>query len=110
MSNPTGVPGQDPDFTEAWPPEPGDKIAGTIVEINERDAGWDPYPVVTLQVEDNQVAIHAFHTVLQRELAKVRPEVGDAISVAYRGKKTSGSGTTYHAYKSSSDRSVPGVD
>ena len=75
-------------FPESWRPEPGDRLAGKVVEIDERDGGFGPYPVVTIETEDGtEVTAHLFHTVARRELARQRPEVGDRIAIKYFGRR-----------------------
>ena len=49
-------------FAEAWKPEPGDKLIGTVVDLDERDSAYgdEPYPIVTVQNDDgNELAFHA---------------------------------------------------
>lgn len=77
---------------EGWRPTPGDKLTGTVVGLDERDSDYgEPYPVVTIACDDDrEVAVHGFHTVLRRELARQRPQVGDRIGVAYHGKSDRG--------------------
>ena len=86
-------------FADAWKPEPGDKLIGTVVDLDERDSAYgdEPYPIVTIETDDgNELAFHAFHTVARNELAKQRPVVGDRIGVAYHGKKD---GKNYESYR-----------
>ena len=91
-------------FAEAWKPEPGDKLIGTVVDLDERDSAYgdEPYPIVTVQDDDgNELAFHAFHTVARNELAKQRPAIGDRIGIAYHGKKN---GKNYESYRVIVDR------
>lgn len=91
----------DRDYAPAWRPEPGDKLVGVIAELSEREGyDGDPYPIVTVQADDGSFAFHAFHSVAQNELARLRPQVGDEIGVKYEGVTKSANGrTTYHAYR-----------
>jgi hypothetical protein len=83
--------------SEPWKPSPGDKLVGTVVDIDERDAGYGSYPVVTVLDDTGaQWAFHAYHTVAKSELAKARPVVGDRIGVKYLGRHE---GKQYEAYK-----------
>jgi hypothetical protein len=87
-SNPTG-----------WRPDPGDKIVGTIVDIDERESNYGSgvYPVVVVADDDgNEVAVHAFHTVLKKEIARQRPTVGDQIAIKYHGIRE---GQNYEFYR-----------
>ena len=73
-------------FPEAWKPEPGDKLEGTVTELDERDGGFGPYVIVMVTTDDGRdVAFHAYHTVAARELARQRPVPGDRIGIKYHG-------------------------
>ena len=77
----------------------GDKLIGTVVDLDERDSAYgdEPYPIVTVETDDgNELAFHAFHTVARNELAKQRPVVGERIGIAYHGKKD---GKNYESYR-----------
>lgn len=75
--------------TQGWKPDVGDKIVGTIVALDQRDSDYGgTYPIVVLRPEPDEgfnVAVHAFHTVLKNELAKLQPLVGERIAIVYRG-------------------------
>jgi hypothetical protein len=73
---------------EAWRPNPGDKLIGTVVDVDLRASDYgDPYPIVTVQRDDGtEAAFHGFHTVARRELAKKQPQFGDQIGIKYVGK------------------------
>jgi hypothetical protein len=89
--------------TTGWKPAAGDKLVGVIVDIDERDAGYGPYPVVTILSDDDskQYAFHGFHTVARSELAKAKPQVGEQIGVKYLGKPE---GKKYESYRVTVDR------
>lgn len=85
---------------EAWRSEQGDKMLGTVVDLDTRDSEYGtPYPIVTVLVEGGtstekggtpiqagvERAWHAFHTVARNELKKQRPQVGDRIGVVDNG-------------------------
>jgi hypothetical protein len=96
----------DREFAEAWRPEPGDKLVGEVVELSQRDGSFGVYPIITIRRDDGtELALHAFHSVAQNELARARPQVGETIAVKYVGKKTGADGrSSYHAYKVAVDR------
>ena len=48
----------DLDYAEAWSPEPGEIIAGTVVEITTRDGGYGDYPIVTLETDEGARAVN----------------------------------------------------
>ncbi len=88
--------------SEPWKPSPGDKLIGSVVDIDERDAGYGLYPIVVVLADDGeQYAFHAFHTVAKSELAKARPVVGDRIGIKYLGKPE---GKEYESYKVTVER------
>lgn len=92
------------DYAPAWRPDPGDRVVGEVVGITERQGEYEPYPIVTVRRDDGkEFAIHAFHTVLAGELARLQPKLGDRIAVKYTGRKEGRSGTSYHAYRAVKD-------
>lgn len=83
--------------SEPWKPNEGDKLIGTVVDIDERDGGYGSYPIIVVLTDSgDQLAFHAFHTVAKSELAKARPVVGDRIGVKYLGKPE---GKNYESYR-----------
>lgn len=83
--------------TEAWMPEPGDKIVGTVVELSELESQYGTYPLLVLATEDGrEMAIHAFRTVLKNEVAKKRPQIGDKVGIKYFGQLPD---KDFHGYK-----------
>lgn len=96
----------DASHAEAWRPQPGDKLIGRVVSIDQRDDyNDDPYPVVTVQPEQGDpLAWHAFTTVGKAELAKWRPEIGETIGVIYKGRHPE---RKYHLYRVAVDGRPP---
>jgi hypothetical protein len=70
---------------EGWRPNPGDVAEGKVTEISEYDGGYGSYPVVTIETDEGKVALHAFHTVLRNELARLNVQVGEPLAVLYAG-------------------------
>jgi hypothetical protein len=100
-------------FAEGWRPNAGDRVVGTVVDISTTDGGYGPYAIVTLKTATGEVAIHAFHTVLRRELARRRPKIGDELDITYVGKSKAGAGNFgkgYDLYRVRSDKDVAGYD
>lgn len=101
---------------EGWRPDPGDKIQGVIIGIDVRDSEYqdDTYPVLEIEDENtgDLIAVHGFHSVLKREIAQQKPEVGDRIGIKYfgkvQGKRTDSKGrpVEFEKYKVVVDRSV----
>lgn len=85
------------DYAPAWEPDEGDSLIGTVVDVTERDGAYGAYPIVTLRTEaGDELAVHAFHEVLQGELAKVAPKPGDELGIRYVGKHPE---RGYHRYR-----------
>ena len=81
-----------------WTPQPGDKVVGRVVAMDTRVGKYSKYPIVTMKRESGEeVALHCFHFVLRRELAKFEPKVGDELGVLYEGPPIPPK--TYHRYK-----------
>jgi hypothetical protein len=104
----------DRDYAEAWRPDPGDKLIGTVVETSERTGEYGKYPIVTVrqgETAETELAFHAIHTVAQVELADMAPQVGETIAIKYLGKREAANGkATYHAYKIAVDRAAEKFD
>lgn len=96
----------DRDYAPAWRPDPGDKLIGEVVELSQREGAYGTYPIVTVRQDSGEeLALHAFHTVAQNELAKARPQIGERIAIKYAGQRLGGDGKSkYHAYKVAVDR------
>ena len=72
---------------EPWKPKPGDVLVGKVVSITEGEAGYGPYPLLEVEADDGAVrSVHAFHTVLKNELARLRPRPGERLGILYKGK------------------------
>jgi hypothetical protein len=87
---------------EAWRPDQGgpQSIAGQVTAISHRDAGYGPYPILTLRLEDNSlVAWHAMGTVAEGLVNDHNVQVGHGVAIAYRGKQTSRSGNEYTSWR-----------
>ncbi len=99
------------EFPTGWRPEPGDSIAGTVTDISTGQGAYDPYAIVTIKPDAGgpEIAVHAFHTVLRRELARRRPKVGSHLDIAYLGKKGEGR-EAYHLYRVRGQGDAGGYD
>lgn len=89
------------DYPAAWRPSPGETLEGTVTEITEYDGGgFGGYPILTVGTEDGEKAVHAFHTVLRNELAKLDIQVGEKVAILYGGKQRSKDGSVeYEGYR-----------
>lgn len=82
---------------EGWRPSDGATVSGPIVELN---AGWSDYhqsnyPIVVIEDRNQDgklVAVHAFHQVLWRRLAQLKPKTGETLTITYHGQKDSKDG------------------
>lgn len=90
----------DATYAEGWKPEPGDKLIGKVIALDQRDDAYSDgtYPIVTIRTDDDkELAWHGFHAVARAELAKQRPKVGERIGVKYVGKREGGQGESGYA-------------
>jgi hypothetical protein len=93
---------------EGWKPSPGDKLIGTVVEVDERTSHYGAYPLVVVETDDgDEVAVHGFHTVLKNELARKRPAPGDLLGIVYQGRDTE---RNYEKYRVVLERATPQPD
>jgi len=104
-SNAAADPNGEPqlNYAPGWRWEnPNDGVEGIVVSVDKRvnDNNPEGYPVITLrQANGEDIAIHGFTTVLQRELEERNLRAGDLLAVIYDGKKTAGSGRQFHAFR-----------
>ena len=86
------------DHPDSWiGVEPGDFITGKVVDVTEawsdvrEDGSW--YPLLTIKVEEatgypqevTELKLHGFGAVLYGEILRHQPEVGETVTVTYRG-------------------------
>lgn len=100
----------DREYAAGWRPQSGEKVRGKLVDLSSRERdeafGGGRYPILTLELAesartkdgsvDDFVAVHALHEVLERELARIRPKLGDELGVLYQGKHPE---RGYHRYR-----------
>ncbi len=91
----------DEQYADGWRPEPGAVLVGTVTDLGK---GWSDYsggrnyPIVTVEKDDGEkVAIHCFHTVLEKKMKELRPTVGEVIGVKFIGKQPTKDGTNEFA-------------
>jgi hypothetical protein len=95
----------DADFAPAWVPEVGDKLVGEVVALSERRGNFGVYPIVTVRRDDGEeLAVHAYHSVLADRLAKAGPKRGERIGIKYEGEVDGAGDRRYHRYKVVVDR------
>ena len=102
-SKPADDGGSSADFAPSWRWEqPGDGVEGIVVHVDKRvhDNHPDGYPIVTVrQANGEVVAIHGMATVLKNEINERNLRPGDEFAVVFDGKKSSGAGRQYNAFR-----------
>jgi hypothetical protein len=77
--------------SEAWKPEPGDKLVGIVTNIEIVDSKFGgKYPVVEVSTDDTVRVFHAFHTVAKNQLRRAKPQVGEPIAIKFLGDHVNG--------------------
>jgi phytoene dehydrogenase-like protein len=72
----------------AWMPDPGTTIVGEVIGLHMRDGEHGLYPCVTYRVEGGTVInVHAFHTLLRKNLADLKTDIGVKQIITYNGKR-----------------------
>lgn len=74
--------------SETWKPEDGSpsKIVGEVIErVQMPGDKYGPYPFLSILPDgsDTAWAVHCFGTVLQGEIAKQNPQVGDRVGIKF---------------------------
>jgi hypothetical protein len=71
-----------------WRPEQGSEVEGTVLGVKIGSSSFGTYPIVfVLPDDEDPIALHCFHTVLENEMRSQRPERGDRLYVKYLGPK-----------------------
>lgn len=86
----------------AWRPdqEDADVLIGEVVEIEVGESDYGRYPIIVIRSEDGEEkAVHGFHSVLQNELMKHKPQVGEKVGIKYLGDVPTKPGSKFKSYK-----------
>lgn len=85
----------------AWRPDQDDPdlLIGEVMEIEVGTSDYGRYPILVVKTEDGEKAVHGFHSVLQNELAKAAPQVGERVGIKYLGDVDTKPGSKYKSYK-----------
>lgn len=86
----------------AWRPDQDDPdlLIGDVVEIEVGTSDYGRYPILIVRREDGEEkAVHGFHSVLQNELVKHKPQVGERVGIKYLGDVPTKPGSPYKSYK-----------
>ena len=86
----------------AWRPDQDDPpmLIGKVIEIEVGQSDYGRYPILVVRQDDGEEkAVHGFHSVLQNELLKARPNVGERIGIKYLGDVETKPGSKFKSYK-----------
>lgn len=86
----------------AWRPDQDDPdlLIGDVVEIEVGTSDYGRYPILVVRRDDGEEkAVHGFHSVLQNELVKHKPQVGERVGIKYLGDVPTKPGSPYKSYK-----------
>lgn len=86
----------------AWRPdqEDPDVLIGEVVDIEVGTSDYGRYPIIVVRRKDGtEKAVHGFHSVLQNELMKARPQVGEEVGIKYLGDVETKPGSKFKSYK-----------
>ena len=86
----------------AWRPDKDDMdiLIGEVVDIQIGTSDYGQYPIVVVRTQDGtEKAVHGFHSVLQSELQKHRPNVGERVGIKFLGDVPTKPGSPYKSYK-----------
>lgn len=89
-----------------WRPEPGERVQGTLVKIDERSSFGKPAPTMFVLVPPNAEDIHehryvvvrASGVVLRGAVDELKPTPGEEIALKYEGKRKTSDGTREYAH------------
>lgn len=86
-----------------WKPEPGDKLVGTVVNLETGGEGstFGSYPLLTIALDGSGelLMVHAFHSVLRRELSRKSVGMGDRLGIKYIGVREGGEFGKFESYR-----------
>lgn len=85
----------------AWRPDQDDPdtLIGEVVEIEVGTSDYGRYPILIVRTADGEKAVHGFHSVLQNELMKHQPQVGERVGIKYLGDVPTRPGSKFKSYK-----------
>jgi hypothetical protein len=86
----------------AWRPDQDDEalLVGEVVDIDSGSSEYQgTYPILTIRKDDGEeVAVHAFHTVIKNELIRQRPKAGERIGIKFLGEQPTKPGSPYKSF------------
>lgn len=89
-----------------WRPEPGDRVQGQLVKIEDRRSFGRSAPTLFVLVppttgdehDDRYMVIRASGVVLRSAIDQLRPLPDEEVAVRYEGMRTTADGTRTYAY------------
>lgn len=89
-----------------WRPEPGEKVQGELVKIEERRSFGRSAPTLFILVppatgdphDERYVTVRASGVVLRGGLDELRPEPGEQVALKYEGMRKTADGQREYAY------------
>lgn len=86
----------------AWRPDQEDPavLIGEVMDIEVGESDYGRYPIIVVrQADGEEKAVHGFHSVLQNELMKHKPQVGERVGIKYLGDVETKPGSKFKSYK-----------
>ena len=86
----------------AWRPDQDDPdtLIGEVVDIEVGTSDYGRYPILVVRKDDGEEkSVHGFHSVLQNELVKHKPQVGERVGIKYLGDVPTKPGSPFKSYK-----------
>jgi hypothetical protein len=77
----------------------GDSISGEIIDVGIIKSDYGRTPKVTIKTEDAPMDVFLSQTQLQRKMAKLKPGIGDSVSITFTGTEDRGSGRTLKLFE-----------
>ena len=85
----------------AWRPDQDDPatLVGQVISIDVGESDYGRYPIIVVRKEDGEEkTVHGFHSVLQSELMKKRPQIGEKVGLKFLGD-VPGATRSYKGYR-----------
>lgn len=86
---------------------PGDRVAGAVLDLEMGETEYGRAPILVLDTEDGERSVWMFGKLLQGWLARRKPERGSQVAITYLGKTKSKDGPNeYNDYRIECDRDL----
>jgi len=96
----------DAELPEAWMPQPGEVLVGTVKRYEQSETTYGPcYVCIVANEETGELtSVWLLQTALKSQFEKKQPEPGERIGLKYAGETQGKSGRAYHDYTLRVDR------